>query len=150
LQNVLKDILSKVAKDGLPGDHHFYIVFRTCADGVDISDTIRETYPEEMTIVLQHQFWDMRVHGDSFSVKLSFNGTPEQLVIPFSAVSGFVDPSVPYGLQFASLDSANTSPVPAKDTKAYEKPPASAQLQPKSGETSADKVVQLDSFRLRT
>lgn len=100
LRGVVREVLARVESDGLPGEHHFYIAFETQAEGVSISKRLREQYPEEMTIVLQHQFWDLKVAADSFEVRLSFNNIPERLVVPFSAIKVFFDPSVPYGLQF--------------------------------------------------
>ena len=100
LRSVVRRVLSDVARDGLPGDHHFYISFDTRAPGVKLSQRMREKYPEEMTVVLQHQFWDLIVTDTTFEVGLSFGGEPERLVIPFSALKGFFDPSVKFGLQF--------------------------------------------------
>jgi uncharacterized protein len=100
LRGVVKTVLADVAARGLPGDHHFFISFDTRAEGVKISDRLREKYPEDLTIVLQHQFWDLIVHDDRFEVGVSFNGVPERLTIPFVAVKGFFDPSVQFGLQF--------------------------------------------------
>ena len=102
LRGVVRDILTSVAADGLPGNHHFYVAFNTQADGVGISKRLKDQYPEEMTIVLQHRFWDLAVHEDRFEVKLTFNSIPERLVVPFTAIKVFFDPSVPYGLQFES------------------------------------------------
>jgi hypothetical protein len=100
MRGVVRAVLLRVAKNGLPGEHHFYVAFYTQAPGVIISKRIREKYPEEMTIVLQHRFWDLAVHDDRFEVKLTFDAIPERLVVPFDAVKVFFDPSVPYGLQF--------------------------------------------------
>jgi hypothetical protein len=101
LRGVVRTVLTRVAtSDKLPGNHHFYISFNTRADGVSISRRLREQYPDEMTIVLQHRYWDLHVHDDRFEVKLTFNNIPERLVIPFRALKVFFDPSVPYGLQF--------------------------------------------------
>lgn len=100
LRSVVKSVLKRVAKDGLPGEHHFYISFHTTAPGVKISNRISAQYPKEMTIVLQHQYWDLKVEEDHFEVRLSFANIPELLVIPYSAIKVFFDPSVPYGLQF--------------------------------------------------
>jgi uncharacterized protein len=97
-------ILMGVAKSGLPGEHHFFIAFRTHAPGVSISKRLEEKYPEEMTIVLQHRFWDLVVKEDHFEVKLSFDGIMERLRVPFEAIKVFFDPSVPYGLQFEDID----------------------------------------------
>ncbi len=100
LKGVVRKVLSDAARDGLPGDHHFYISFRTRAPGVRLSQHLRDTYPEEMTIVLQHQFWDLGVTEHAFEVGLSFKGIPERLLVPFDAISGFFDPSVQFGLRF--------------------------------------------------
>jgi hypothetical protein len=100
LRGVVQRVLTDAAKNGLPGDHHFYISFDTRAPGVRISPRLREKYPEEMTIVLQHQFWDLIVAENGFEVGLSFNGVPERLAVPFEAIKGFFDPSVQFALQF--------------------------------------------------
>lgn len=100
LRGVVRRVLTDVARDGLPGDHHLYVSFDTCAAGVRLSPRLKERYPEEMTIVLQHQFWDLVVTEPFFEVGLSFNGIPERLHVPFSALKGFFDPSVKFGLQF--------------------------------------------------
>ncbi len=100
MRGVVRTVLARAAKSGLPGDHHFYISFDTEALGVTLSKRLREKYPREMTIVLQHRFWDLAVADDRFEVKLTFDGIPERLVIPFAAIKVFFDPSVRYGLQF--------------------------------------------------
>ncbi len=100
MRGVVRTVLQKVAKTGLPGNHHFFIAFDTLAEGVTISKRLLEKYPTEMTIVLQHRFWDLHVTDERFEVKLSFDAIPERLVVPFAAVKVFYDPSVPYGLQF--------------------------------------------------
>jgi len=103
LRGVLRTVLSDAAKNGLPGDHHFFVTFDTCAEGVRLSQRMRAQYPKEMTIVLQHQFWDLAVSEEAFEVGLSFGGVPERLSIPFAAVKGFFDPSVEFGLQFEQI-----------------------------------------------
>ncbi len=100
LCGVVSKVLSDVARHGLPGDHHFYITFRTHAPGVRLSTRMRELYPEEMTIILQHQFEDLKVTDHGFEVGLSFKGIPELLLIPFDAMTGFFDPSVQFSLKF--------------------------------------------------
>ncbi|MGI9407024.1 MAG: SspB family protein [Hyphomicrobiaceae bacterium] len=100
LRGVVKAVLKRVLRDGIQGDHHFYIAFDTRANGVVLSKRLREQYPEEMTVVLQHRFWDLKVEDDRFEVKLTFDSIPELLGIPYSAIKVFFDPSVPYGLQF--------------------------------------------------
>jgi uncharacterized protein len=104
LKGVVRKVLSEAGKDGLTGDHHFYISFRTEYPGVRLSNRLREKYPQEMTIVLQHQFWDLAVTEHTFEVGLSFSGVPERLLIPFDALTGFFDPSVQFGLKFESQD----------------------------------------------
>jgi uncharacterized protein len=100
LKGVVRRVLLNAIREGIPGEHHFYLSFRTAEKGVRISQGLREKYPEEMTIVLQHQFWDLSVTEHIIEVGLSFSGVPEKLVIPFDAVSGFFDPSVQFGLKF--------------------------------------------------
>ena len=104
MRGVIRTVLTRTAKSGLPGDHHFYISFDTQAPGVNVSKRLKEKYPEEMTIVLQHRFWDLAVTDDRFEVKLTFDGIPERLVVPFAALKVFFDPSVRYGLQFEAPD----------------------------------------------
>jgi hypothetical protein len=103
LRGVVRTVLLDAAKSGLPGEHHFYISFDTRADGVRLSPRMLAQYPEEMTVVLQHQFWDLVVTDDGFEVGLSFGGIPERLAIPFASIKGFFDPSVQFGLQFEDI-----------------------------------------------
>ncbi len=100
LRGVVRKVLADAARDGLPGEHHFYITFRTHAPGVKLSNRLLEQYPEEMTIILQYQFWDLKVNEDGFEVGLHFKNVPERLQVPFDAVAGFYDPSVQFGLKF--------------------------------------------------
>jgi hypothetical protein len=104
LRGVLRRVLADAAEHGLPGEHHFYITFLSHADGVKISPRLLSQYPQEMTIILQHQFWDLVVTEDRFEIGLSFGGIPERLVVPFSAIKSFFDPSVQFGLQFETAD----------------------------------------------
>jgi hypothetical protein len=172
LRGVVRQVLADAAKNGLPGKHHFYISFDTRADGVRLSTRTLAQYPEEMTIVLQHQFWDLVVTETGFEVGLSFGGIPERLVIPFAAVKGFFDPSVEFGLQFEetadnSGEAAGDSTIAASDSGAPAPPaehtgtapavavvPAPANLE--SSKTPAEEpaqpagggeVVRLDRFR---
>ncbi len=107
LRGVVHRVLADVAKNGLPGEHHFYISFDTTADGVRLSPRLLAQYPQEMTVVLQHQFWDLLVTETGFEVGLSFGGIPERLAVPFAAVKGFFDPSVQFGLQFEEIADAS-------------------------------------------
>ncbi|EEA95929.1 SspB family protein [Pseudovibrio sp. JE062] len=100
LRSAVRKILVEVNRAGLPGEHHFYIAFETTAPGVKISSRLKERYPKEMTIVLQHQFWDLQITEHAFEVGLSFGGVPEHLYVPFSAIKGFFDPSVQFALEF--------------------------------------------------
>jgi hypothetical protein len=106
LRGMVREVLIETIKKGLPGEHHFFITFDTTADGVRMSDRLRAQYPEEMTVVLQHQFWDLKVTDESFEVGLSFGGIGERLVIPFVAIRAFADPSVQFTLQFETLEEA--------------------------------------------
>lgn len=103
MRDVVRKALDEVAARGLPGDHHFFISFKTDFPGVKISPVLKDRHPEEMTIVLQHQFWDLQVDDHKFSVTLSFNNVPEKLEVPFQALTAFADPSVKFGLQFHSF-----------------------------------------------
>jgi uncharacterized protein len=107
LRGVVRKVLTDAARDGLMGEHHFYVSFRTEAPGVRMSQALREKYPQDMTIVLQHQFWDLSVTEHAFEVGLSFSGVPERLLVPFDALSGFFDPSVQFGLKFDLGETAN-------------------------------------------
>jgi hypothetical protein len=107
MRGVVRSVLTRIAKTGLPGDHHFYISFDTEHPGSSLSKRLREKYPREMTIVLQHRFWDLVIHDERFEVKLTFDGIPERLVVPFEAIKVFFDPSVRYGLQFEDPDTGS-------------------------------------------
>lgn len=107
LRGVIRKVLSLVQRNGLPGQHHLYIAFDTGAEGVQVSKRLKDQYPEEMTIVLQYQFWELQVMNDRFEVKLSFGSVPEKLVVPFQAVKAFYDPSAQFGLQFGKSGAAN-------------------------------------------
>jgi hypothetical protein len=107
LRSVVRKVLSDAARDGLPGEHHFYITFKTHAPGVQLSARMRNQYPTEMTIILQHQFWGLNVLEQGFEVGLSFQKIPETLFIPFDALTGFFDPSVQFGLKFETEIGAN-------------------------------------------
>ncbi len=155
LRGVLRQVLSDVAAHGLPGEHHFFITFLSRAEGVKLSPRLLAQYPEEMTVVLQHQFWDLVVTEDRFEVGLSFGGVAERLVVPFSAIKSFFDPSVKFGLQFETSDAEEEAPasklpaapasvaVPAS-LPAAEKTEGDEQP-PKPGEGA--EVVRLDRFR---
>jgi hypothetical protein len=157
LRGVLRRVLTDAAEHGLPGEHHFVITFLSKADGVKMSPRLLAQYPEEMTIILQHQFWDLAVSEDCFEVGLAFGGVPERLVVPFSAIKSFTDPSAPFGLQFetaetevpaaAAAPSIPDSPNPPDKLPAPSAPPATADTEdkPRSGEGA--EVVRLDRFR---
>jgi uncharacterized protein len=147
LRGVVRKVLSEVAKTGLPGDHHFFISFVTRAPGVRLSQRLLDQYPTDMTIVLQNQFWDLKVGEATFEVGLSFDDKPEALVIPYTAIKGFFDPSVQFGLQLTgavtpgSEDDKPELPVPAAGLA-----PAPSST-PATEEKPGEKVVSLDSFR---
>ncbi len=134
LRGVVRTVLAQVAQgEQLPGNHHFYISFGTTRDGVGISKRLKDQYPEEMTIVLQHRYWDLQVHDDRFEVSLTFNSIPERLVVPYSALKVFFDPSVPYGLQFDSAGAGPPATLPDHTTDAVDMPhrrPASKRPKP--------------------
>ena len=118
LRGVVRRVLTDAAKNGVPGEHHFYISFDTRAEGVRLSPRMRAQYPEEMTVVLQHQFWDLEVTEAGFEVGVAFGGVPERLAVPFAAIKGFFDPSVQFGLQFQQDAGAEESSQPQEDTAA--------------------------------
>jgi hypothetical protein len=112
-RGLVKKVLAEVAHAGLPGEHHFYIIFDTRAPGVRISARLKERYPDEMTIVIQHQYWELVVNETSFEIGLSFSGVPEKLVVPFASIRGFFDPSVEFAVQFPLVDeSGNAADMP--------------------------------------
>ncbi len=157
LRGVMRKVLAEVARTGLPGNHHFFITFLTGAPGVRISSRLRERYPEQMTIVIQFQYWDLKVTDAGFEVGLSFSDIPEKLEIPFSAVRGFYDPSVNFELEFdvrtepAEEEQPEASPVPVEVKPATAKKPAEPKKEtPEAGQTAEGKgaeVVSLDAFR---
>ena len=176
LRGVVRKVLSEVAKTGLPGDHHFFISFMTRAPGVRISEKLLGQYDKEMTIVIQNQYWDLKVTETGFEIGLSFDGQPELLVVPFSSIKGFFDPSVQFGLQFETITeqqadatiapaevpaARKTSETPEKPRKparhqppqkSAASPPATAATGPKLVQTEPAKpggaeVVRLDRFR---
>ena len=151
LKGVVRSTLTRVAETGLPGNHHFYISFRTDDPRTEISDNLKSQYPEEMTIVLQHQYWGLTVEDESFEVTLSFNKVQERLHVPFDGLTGFFDPSVQFGLQFQGSD-GRAGKLPMTTTSAPQGLPARpedlAPPKPKTEEPVADeKVVTLDQFR---
>ena len=149
LRGVLRQALHHAESKGLPGDHHFYITFRTDYPGAVVPPRLKASYPQEMTIVLQHQFWGLEIGDASFSVTLSFANQLERLTVPFAAVTGFADPAVKFGLQFESAKAATVpSLVEADAGKApgTDAPGRNTDL-PGPPEDEAAKVVTLDAFR---
>ena len=174
LREVVRRVLMDTAKNGLPGEHHFYISFDTRAEGVRLSPRMLAQYPTEMTVVLQHQFWDLVVNESGFEVGVSFGGVPERLAVPFAAVKGFFDPSVQFGLQFEEMADAEAQQSGQADQRApagrdAARPPAEHKAttqtsvpvpvaaNPEPAETKSDadsdkpegggEVVRLDRFR---
>jgi hypothetical protein len=168
LRGVVRTVLVDAAKKGLPGEHHFKITFATTAPGVRLSDRMRAQYPEAMTVILQHQFWDLVVTDEGFEVGLSFGGVPERLAVPFEAITAFYDPAVQFGFQFEALDAgaagepgvigkpvektttpvSQLSPEPSK-TGALPAQPGAKSTEPPSGpdRSGGGEVVRLDRFR---
>ena len=134
LRGVVRTVLADVAKKGLPGEHHFKITFNTAAPGVRLSDRLRAQYPETMTIILQHQFWDLAVGERAFEVGLAFGGMSERLAVPFDSIVAFYDPAVQFGLQFEAIEAAAgergdaakdaAKAAPAREDKSAQKPAA--------------------------
>ncbi|HKM87105.1 MAG TPA: ClpXP protease specificity-enhancing factor SspB [Xanthobacteraceae bacterium] len=136
LRGVVRTVLADAAKKGLPGEHHFKITFNTTAPGVRLSERMRARFPEEMTIVLQHQFWDLAVTEHAFEVGLSFGGIPEKVGVPFDSVTAFYDPAVQFGFQFETVEAAATADANAGPQTA-EKSAGSAAKRP-AGESKPD------------
>ncbi len=158
LRGVVRQALRDVAERGLLGAHHLYISFHTGDPGVDIPDFLRERYPDEMTIVLQHQYWGLDVRDDAFSIGLSFNKAKCMLTIPYKAITRFADPSVKFGLQFTGPESGvgavqgglnlpEAVPSASRSNTAAPTPPAAPAPASASSETPTEKVIRLDSFR---
>ncbi len=166
LRGVMRKVLAEVARTGLPGNHHFFITFLTNAPGVRVSSRLRERYPEQMTIVLQFQYWDLKVTETGFEVGLSFSDVPEKLEVPFAAVRGFYDPSVNFELEFDVKPEAISPPSEAEPEQKPEAPAKPVATVPKKGDRgkseskgktpeaasaepqkSGAEVVSLDSFR---
>lgn len=144
LRAVVRQALAEVAEAGLPGNHHFYITFRTGFPGVQVPDYLKARYPAEMTIVLQFQFYDLQVDENAFSVTLTFNNAPERLVVPLRAITVFADPSVNFVLPFQSSEAATPESAP-EASPVKDKPQPSAKS-PDDGEKTGE-VVSLDKFR---
>jgi uncharacterized protein len=175
LRSVVRRVLTQVAKKGLPGSHHFYISFRSNDAGVQLPDYLRAKYPEEMTVVLQHQYWDLIINDEFFEVTVSFNKQQERIRVPFAALSAFVDPSVRFGLQLDRKERADAAerpdagaavtPVAPSQLPAPDNRPALGAASPADANKNADvaeaaktesgdkpenpasKIVKLDSFR---
>lgn len=164
LRSVVRKVLGDTARDGLRGEHHFNISFKTHAPGVGLPASIKQRYPDEMAIILQHEFWDLAVTPDHFEVSLNFSRKPERLTIPFDAITGFSDPSVPFGFKLEPRLSESApapepvdapAPAPAKAAKpASAKAEAKAEAAAKAAEEktpekadATTKVVSIDAFR---
>lgn len=142
MQALIADILDGVAAHGLPGDHHFFITFDTREHGVQMADWLRERYPEEMTIVIQHWFDNLSVDDEGFSITLNFGNSPEPLRVPFDALRTFVDPSVEFGLRFETQDSDDDD-----EDEDHAAADDGDDHGPEGGPTGGGEVVQLDRWR---
>jgi hypothetical protein len=171
LRSVVRKVMAEAARSGLPGEHHFNIAFKTQAPGVVIPPAMRQRYPDEMAIILQHEFWDLTVTADAFEVSLNFSRKPERLTVPFDAITGFSDPSVPFGFKLEpriAAEPAAATPTGREPGKKSESQPAAGAASPprasqsatapKPGESpakkpekkndgEATKVVSIDAFR---
>ncbi len=144
-RGVVRQALTQVSRDGLPGEHHFYLTFRTGFPGIELPPYLKAQYPNEMTIVLQFQFYGLEVDEEKFAVTLSFSGVRERIVIPFDAISTFADPSVNFALQFQPVDAAAEAGDPAPEAVAAE--PAAAPAADEDDAPRRGQVVALDAFR---
>ena len=153
LRGLVRKVMTEIAQTGLPGEHHFFITFDTNHPGVRISSRLRAQYPNDMTVVLQHQFWDLTVTDSTFEVGLSFNGVPERLLIPFRAITAFVDPHASFGLKFdpppAEAGGAEeVVPLLQEEPGVQSEPAEAATDEPEAPPPGAGAdVVSLDSFR---
>jgi hypothetical protein len=151
LRGVVRDALRRIEKSGLIGAHHFYLTFKTHAEGVDIPDFLKEQYPDEMTIIVQHQYWALKVKEDYFEVTLTFKKLPAPLHIPFNALTAFFDPGVQFGLQFrAEGEAQKTAPAPVAVPSPQEnqnETPEPVAPKPAPASEKPGEVVSLDSFR---
>jgi len=151
LRGVVRLALERIAQSGLPGEHHFYISFDTRAPGVKMSDRLRQEYTEEMTIVLQHQYWGLEIGDDVFQVELSFNDRPEKIVIPYICIKGFFDPSVQFGLQFENDSNLEQDLIPVQAAAEPESSTAAnndeSKTMPVAATAGGADVVVLDAFR---
>jgi len=148
LRGVVRKVLTEVGKTGLPGEHHFFISFVTTAPGVRISEKLMKQYENEMTIVLQNQYWDLKINDNGFEVGLSFDGQPEHLIVPYSSIKGFFDPSVQFGLQFDVVDENGDIAAPAAEAEEGDAEDVSdAEAQTGDDDEEKENVVSLDSFR---
>ena len=161
LRGLVKKVLTEVAQAGLPGEHHFFVTFNTRYPGVRISSRLAADYPGEMTVVLQHQFWDLTVSDSAFEVGLSFKGVPEKLHVPFHAITSFVDPHASFKVAFDTTADAAVAPAEVESTAvesaatppvsvppgAGKKPAKKSTVKEKSADPGKAAVVSLDSFR---
>lgn len=146
MRGVVREALRETARNkAAPGEHHFYITFRTKAPGVKMAEHLVERFPDEMTIVVQHQFWDLEIFDGHFEVILKFNGVPQHLCIPFAAMTRFVDPSVNFGLSFERSSEATGQDVVAPAGEISEPEPETTKRA--SGDQGAGTVVNIDTFR---
>lgn len=143
MRGLIRNVLTDVAQHGLPGDHHFFITFDTTHPDVRIADWLRDRYPSEMTVVMQHWYDNLEVGQDAFSVTLNFGDAPEPLFIPYDAIQTFVDPSVEFGLRFESQDDDEEKP----QISAIPDSEAELEVDPPAPEHHDAEVVSLDSFR---
>lgn len=142
MQGLIADVLKDVAAHGLPGEHHFFITFDTREDGVEMADWLRERYPEEMTIVIQHWFDNLTVNEDGFTITLNFGNSPEPMRIPFDALRTFVDPSVEFGLRFETQDSDDED-----EDEDFEEDEGEDEGPTDDGPKGGGEVVSLDKWR---
>jgi hypothetical protein len=147
LKGAVREILLIVEAGGLKGDHHYYITFKTEAEGVSVPKRMKTQYPNEMTIVIQHRYWDLKIHDDRFEIGLSFNQRPEHLVIPFEAITSLVDPSQRFALQFDTEPQEEEQEGQLFDALNMEEDPHEETPDDKAPEKNEDNVVALDAFR---
>lgn len=151
MRGLIQEVLTNVAKDGLPGDHHFFITFDTMHPDVEIADWLSDRYPGEMTVVIQHWFDNLDVSDEGFAITLNFGENPEPLYIPYDSIQTFVDPSVEFGLRFETQSDEEDETTPPAEVETIPEAPMQEMVEPDPDETSDDRkeadVVSLDQFR---
>ena len=155
MRRVVRDVLKDVQKNGLKSEHHFFVTFQTNHPGVTISETLKARYPDEMTIVVQHQFWDLKIEEKGFGITLSFNNIPEKLYVPYASMTSFADPSVKFGLHFSNnlfedFDEYFDEDIDIEELEEEFMEAANAKAEEQDNSSGPAEVISLDNFRKKS